>query len=101
VDHVVAVLDQGRSAVMASSTFALRSPAALWAVIPTERASASSFLRPCPVDGIRTRVASLAGTSTAAIPASVRRLASGAPTPPAPSMAHTAVGQRAAKRRSC
>jgi hypothetical protein len=27
-----------------------------------------SFLRPCPVDSIRTRAASLAGTSTASIP---------------------------------
>ena len=56
---------RARSAVIASSTATVRSPAAVSAAMPTEVASASSVLRPCPVDSIRTRAASLAGTSTA------------------------------------
>ena len=99
---VVAVLDHGAQRVMmASSTTAERNPGAVSAAMPTETASASSFLRPCPVDSMRTRVASLAGTSTASIPSPDSQVASGAPRPVAPSMAHSASGQRAANRRSC
>jgi len=62
-----------------SSTVTVRSPAALCAATATEVASASSFLRPCPVDSTRTRAASLAGTSTAAIPSADSRVARGHP----------------------
>jgi transposase len=54
----------------------VRSPAALRAATATEIASASSFLRPCPVESTRTRAAGFAGTSTAAIPSAANRVAS-------------------------
>ena len=40
---------------MAASTEAVLSRVAVSAAIPTETASASSVLRPCPVDSTRTR----------------------------------------------
>jgi len=58
------------------------------------------FCGPCPLESIRTRAASFAGTSRTSTP-SVRSLAvSGAPNPDAPSIAHVGSGQRLAKRRN-
>jgi hypothetical protein len=90
-----------RNATIAWSTAALRSPDAVSAATPTEIASAVSFLWPCPVDSIRTRAASLAGTSTASIPSPASRVTNGPPGPLAPPIAHTTCDQRAANRRSC
>ena len=60
------------------------------AAIPTDRASAGSDLRPCPVESIRTRRASFAGTSTTSMPSVASLAVSTAPRPVAPSMAQTA-----------
>jgi hypothetical protein len=54
-------------------------------------------LRPCPRESGRTRAASLAGTSTMAMPSADKRVGSGAPSPAAPSIAQLACGQRLAK----
>ena len=70
-----------RKTVIVSSTATVWSPAAVSAAIPTEVASASSLLRPCPVDSIRTRVASLAGTSTATIRSAASQVAQGCAQP--------------------
>jgi hypothetical protein len=46
-----------RKAVVAASILAVPSACDVSAAIPTDRASASSFLRPCPLDSTRTRAA--------------------------------------------
>ena len=55
--------------------------------MPTDTASASSLLRPCPVESSRTRAASLAGTSTTSMPSPRSRAVNGLPRPVAPSIA--------------
>ena len=65
-----------------------------------DRASALSFLRPCPVDSSRTRAASFAGTSMTSMRSARSRVVSGAPRPAAPSIAQPALGHWRAKRRS-
>ena len=89
-----------RRAVTVAWTAAVFSVRALNAAIPTLTASASSFLRPWPVDNIRTRAASLAGTSTTSAPSARSRAVNGAPRPEAPSIAHVGSGHRRAKRRN-
>ena len=79
---------------MASSTTAVLSRVAVCAAIPTDRASAWSVLRPCPVDSSRTRRASFAGTSITSMPSAASREVSAAPRPVAPSTAQAARGQR-------
>ena len=88
-----------RKTMIASSTATVWRPAAVRAAMPTEVASASSVLRPCPVDSIRTRAASLAGTSTATIWSAASQLFRGAPNPLAPSIAQVAAGHWAANSR--
>ena len=78
-----------RRALVAESISALLRVWEVSAAIPTEMASASSFLRPCPVDSSRTREASLAGTSMTSIRSARSRVVSGVPRPAAPSMAQT------------
>jgi hypothetical protein len=55
-------------------------------------------LRPCPLDSIRMRRASLAGTSTTPTPSAASRAVSEAPRPVALSIAQMASDQRLAKR---
>ena len=89
-----------RRAVTVPSTAAEFNLGALRAAIPTLTASASSFLRPWPVDSMRTRAASFAGTSTTSTPSVRSRAVRGAPRPDAPSIAHVGSGHRSAKRRN-
>ena len=81
LDDVVAMLDQRTQDDDRLVDCGGLESAAVSAAMPTEVASASSLLRPCPVDSIRTRAASLAGTSTATIWSAASQLFSGAPKP--------------------
>jgi hypothetical protein len=89
-----------RKAVVAASIWAVPSAGEVSAAIPTDSASASSFLRPCPLESTRTRAASLAATSMTSMPSVRSSVVSGAPSPAAPSIAQWACGQRCANRRS-
>jgi hypothetical protein len=86
-DKIVAVFGQEAQGRMASSTAAVLSRVAVWAVMPTDKASAWSVLRLCPVDSIRAPRASSAGTSTTSTPSAASRAVSAAPRPVAPSIA--------------
>lgn len=92
LDQVVAVLDedpQRAQGLVDRDRLQLRRGVAAMA---TETASASSLLRPCPVDKVRTRAASSAGTSVTAMSSATSRASRGPPSPVAPSMAHRAWG---------
>jgi hypothetical protein len=82
-----------RNAIASSSNRTDTNAGAVHAATATDSASASSVLRPCPVDSVRTRAASFAGTSATANPSANNRVASGAPKPLAPSIAHRASAQ--------
>ncbi|MDT5369351.1 MAG: hypothetical protein QOC62_3782 [Mycobacterium sp.] len=68
-----------RKAVVAASISAVPSACDVSAAIPTDSASASSFLRPCPLDSTRTRAARFAGTSITSMPSVRSSVVSGAP----------------------
>ena len=100
LDQVVTVFHQGAQGGDGRIDGGGVEPGGGQAATPTETASASSVLRPCPVDSTRTRAASLAGTSTTSMPSAVNRWVSGAPRPAAPSIAQPGSLHRWANPRS-
>jgi GAF domain-containing protein len=81
-----------------TATLSSRNPVSRNATITTACASVASVLRPCPVSNTRALAANLAGTSSTRSPSASSRCATGRPTPPAPSTAHTRSGHCRANR---
>ncbi len=93
--------DSSRNATVSSSNPTACRPGVRSATRATVRASAGSFLRPCPIEKIRARVASFAGTSITDSPSLSSRWARYAPTPVAPSTAHRRSGHCRPNASSC